>query len=121
MQCKTLNPHIPALKWGRQSKENARQDYKMEMKKNHVDFEIHTAGLLINTKYPFLGATPDGIVCYSCCGSGLLEVKCPYKYRDINPCEINDSYQLLFTNRARWYNNIMTTATRFRGKWPYGI
>ena len=91
MQYKTLNPNIPALKWGRQSEENARQDYKMEMEKNHVDFEVQKAGLLISTKYPFLGATPDGIVSCSCCGTGLLEVKCPFKYRDSNPCEINDT------------------------------
>lgn len=64
-QYKTLNPHIPAIKWGRQNEDNAKQDYKAEMKKNHTAFEIHTAGLLVNTKYPFLGATPDGIVSYS--------------------------------------------------------
>jgi len=91
MQYKNLNPYIPALKWGRQNEENARQDYKVDMMKNHVDFEVHTAGLLISSKYPFLGATPDGIVSCSCCGTGLLEVKCPFKYRDSNPSEINDT------------------------------
>ena len=51
--------YVPTLKWGRQSEENARQDYKMEMKKSHVDFEVQKAGLLISTKYvPFPG-------CYS--------------------------------------------------------
>ena len=73
--------YVPTLKWGRQSEENARQDYKMmEMKKSHVHFEVQKAGLLISTKYPFLGATPNGIVSCSCCRTGLLEIKCPYKY-----------------------------------------
>ena len=59
--------------------------------KNHVNFEILPAGLLVSTKYPFLGATPDGLVSCSCCDIGLLEVKCPYKYRDSDPHDINDT------------------------------
>ena len=58
------------------------------MEKNHVDFEILPAGLLVSTKYPFLGATPDGLLSCSCCGTGLLEVKCPHKYRDSDPHDI---------------------------------
>ena len=81
MQYQTLNPNIPALHWGRKNEDKAISDYKTEMVQNHGDFEMHTVGLLISTKYPFLGATPDGVVSCSCCGSGLLEVKCPYKYQ----------------------------------------
>ena len=87
MQYKTLNPHILALKWGRQCK--ARLQGRNG--KNHVDFEILPAGLLVSTKYPFLGATPDGLVSCSCCGTGLLEVKCPHKYRDTDPHDISDT------------------------------
>ena len=29
-------------------------------------------------KWPHLGASPDGIVECSCCGKGVLEIKCPY-------------------------------------------
>ena len=63
------------------------------------DFEMHTAGLLIRTYYTFLGATPDGVVSCYCCGSGLLEVKCPYKYRDIIPSDITDENLLADTTR----------------------
>ena len=91
MQYQTLNPNIPALRWGRKNEDKAISDYKTEMVQNHGDFEMHTVGLLISTKYPFLGATPDGVVSCSCCGSGLLEVKCPYKYRDIIPSDITDA------------------------------
>ena len=38
-----------------------------------------------HTAYPFLGASPDGLVCCSCCGKGLLEIKCPYSIRDRDP------------------------------------
>ena len=27
------------------------------------------------------GATPDGVTECECCGAGLTEIKCPYKYR----------------------------------------
>ena len=76
---------------GTQNEDQAKIDYKLEMEKIHSDFQIHAAGLLVSTKYPFMGATPDGIVSCSCCGTGLLEVKCPYKYRDINPSDITDA------------------------------
>lgn len=36
---------------------------------------------MIDPNYPFLGASPDGFVTCSCCGKGVLEVKCPYKHK----------------------------------------
>lgn len=50
---------------------------------NHV----HECGLVVNGKFPFLGASPDGKVCEDGT-SGLLEVKCPYSARDLT---INDA------------------------------
>ena len=32
--------------------------------------------------YPHLGSSPDGLISCSCCGDGVLEIKCPFKYRD---------------------------------------
>ena len=29
-----------------------------------------------------MGACPDGIIVCDCCGKGLLEIKCPHKYRN---------------------------------------
>ena len=52
------------------------------MHKSHVDFEVHNCGLIIDPAYPYLGASPDGIVNCKCCGRGLIEVKCPYLCRD---------------------------------------
>ena len=39
-------------------------------------------GLHVNQKWPFLGASPDEQVFCECCGKGLCEIKCPYKYKD---------------------------------------
>ena len=35
--------------------------------------------LQVSPKYPHLGASPDGLLTCTCCGDGLLEMKCPYR------------------------------------------
>ena len=40
------------------------------------------SGLVVSTERPFLGASPDGIIQCSCCGKGLLEIKCPYVLKE---------------------------------------
>ena len=62
------------------------------MKNDHQNFSLSDNGLVIST---YLGASPDGIIDCSCCGSGIIEVKCPYKYRDVNPWQINDKKSFL--------------------------
>ncbi len=36
------------------------------------------SGLIINTSYPHMGASPDGLINCDCCGKGVIEIKCPY-------------------------------------------
>ena len=52
------------------------------MSKSHLNHSINLSGLILNPDFPYLGASPDGIVNCSCCGVGCLEIKCPSKYRD---------------------------------------
>jgi len=40
---------------------------------------LPNAGLNINHKFPYFGASPDGVTYCSCHGKGLLE--CPFSYR----------------------------------------
>lgn len=42
---------------------------------------IHEIGLVINPAFPFLGATPDAVVCEKG-NAGIIEIKCPYTVRD---------------------------------------
>ena len=53
-----------------------------QTKKSHEDFCVTESGFVINPTWPHLGASPDGIVCCSCCGKGTLEIKCPYCNHD---------------------------------------
>jgi len=52
------------------------------MIKEHEHFHWRDSGLVIKPKYPFLGASPDGIGPCDCCGEVLVKIKCPYCHRD---------------------------------------
>lgn len=58
----------------------AREKYIESYSKIHKTFFIKS-GLILHPSY-FFGATPDGIVNCSCCGSGALEIKCPFRCKD---------------------------------------
>ena len=67
-----------ATTWGCDHEREARTAYLKDMMTQHTHFEIRESGLVINPDYPCLGATPDGIVSCDCCGTGVVELKCPY-------------------------------------------
>ena len=66
----TFDASLPALQWGIRYEEVANMFYKLKFNVNVDEF-----GLLPHPKYPFLGASPDGI---SNMGI-MLEIKCPWK------------------------------------------
>lgn len=43
----------------------------------------------INPDYPYIGATPDGIINCDCCSDGIIEIKCPYINKDSTITEIS--------------------------------
>ena len=92
---------VPAIQWGNNNEEHAFLLYvnlytgagqkpdgipsgviMMTNPGPHEDCIISKSGLVICEEKPFLGVSPDGCVLCKCCGKGLLEIKCPYKYRD---------------------------------------
>ena len=89
----SLIVRVPALKWGinRDHEDIAREEYIKLLQQQHQSFECHPVGLTVNPAYPHLGASPDGAVSCSCCGPGLLEIKCPYKHCDQHPHFISDA------------------------------
>ena len=48
----------------------------------HTDFEIQESRLMLKQNEPWFSASPDSFVCYSCCGKGIIEVKCPLALKD---------------------------------------
>ena len=81
----SVNPDIPALKWGRENEEKARMEYLQYQRNRHKNFRISSSGFVVSPALPYLGASPDGISFCDCCGSRLLEIKCPFKYRFVMP------------------------------------
>ena len=79
---------IPATKWGNKKEEQAKKVYMSMMSNSHQNFQFSECGLFLNEKYPQFGASPDGVFTCDCCGSGLLEVKCPYSMRDASKLEL---------------------------------
>jgi len=53
------------------------------IKCGHKDSAVNKSGLLIDREYPCIGASPDGIVTCECCGKGVLEIQCPYKFKEV--------------------------------------
>lgn len=84
MQYAKPSPNIPALKWGTDHEDVARQAY-IRHARSHLNLSVSSSGLVVNPLYPYIGASPDGVVTCQCCGQGLLEIKCPYKFKDVSP------------------------------------
>ena len=78
-------PKTAALSWGIECEEVARKQYEELAKARHTSFMLQKTGLHVNPLYPHLGASPDGLVTCSCCGDGVLEIKCPYSLRHTAP------------------------------------
>ncbi|XP_014673897.1 PREDICTED: uncharacterized protein LOC106814124 [Priapulus caudatus] len=69
---------VAATKWGCTHEDTARRMYIDRMQESHHSFELTSAGFFINPQFPHIGATPDGLVSCDCCGTGVVEIKCPY-------------------------------------------
>ena len=67
-----------ATKWGCHHEKTAQREYASTMQANHKNFSLSENGLIINTAYPYFGASPDGLIQCDCCGLGTLEIKCPF-------------------------------------------
>ena len=91
MQYSKPPTNVPSLKWGRQNEAIAREQYIAQHSQQHTNLQVQLCGLHISTDHPYLAATPDGIVSCDCCGEGLLEIKCPFKYKDDILADITDS------------------------------
>ncbi|CAC5358530.1 unnamed protein product [Mytilus coruscus] len=71
-----------AVRWCIEHEDEARIAYFSHQKTTHINLECKLAGFFVNSKHPFVGASPDGITTCDCCGKGTLEVKCPFKHKD---------------------------------------
>ena len=68
--------------WGCRHEKQARDRYEKTVRFKHTNLQVAECGLFINPQWPFVGASPDGIITCDCCPKGVLEIKCPFCHRD---------------------------------------
>lgn len=93
-------PKTCSISYGKKYECKARRQY-VQCHRKHCkgDVFVEDMGLYISNKLPFLGASVDGKVHCSICGTGVVEIKCPYgrkedKWRKKLPeeCAANPSF-----------------------------
>ncbi|KAK3082973.1 hypothetical protein FSP39_010413 [Pinctada imbricata] len=72
-----VNPNIKSLKYGREMEKVAKRNFIKVYRKKHKNVSFDECGIYLDKERPFLAATPDLLVRCSCCGEGLVELKCP--------------------------------------------
>jgi hypothetical protein len=79
-----------AREWGLLHEESARSAYFRVERHKHYKIRLEPKGLLISNKKPFVGASLDNIRrcrCSTNCPPVVVEYKCPWKHRDLDPKE----------------------------------
>ena len=61
--------------WGCEHEQVARDKYVSLLSMSHHNFKVEESGLFLSTEYPFVGASPDGLVTCACCNDGICEIK----------------------------------------------
>ncbi|XP_018335510.1 uncharacterized protein LOC108744304 isoform X1 [Agrilus planipennis] len=94
-----------ATKYGKMHEKDAIEVFEMT-----TNLKVKKSGLFIDKDYPFLGASPDGLINDDC----LIEIKCPINSRDVHPivaamdkkldfCEYKDNKVYLKKNHNYMY------------------
>lgn len=71
-----------AITWGNDREKAALDRLSEAISPSHVNLSIQRVGLFVDEDEPYLGATPDGLVTCDCCEDHLVEIKCPFAYRN---------------------------------------
>lgn len=72
-------PNTCSISYGKKYECKARRQYVQCHRKNcKGDVFVEDMGLFVSNKHPFLGSSVDGKVNCTICGTGVVEIKCPY-------------------------------------------
>lgn len=95
--------NVSSIAYGSSKEDIARQLYikKMKSRLQH-DITVYSSGLLINPNCPYLGASPDGKLIDRSAYDyfGLLEIKCPYSFRNQTPTEAAENPKCCLENQG---------------------
>ena len=65
------------------------------MKQQHQSLSVKESGLILDPMYPFVGVSPDGVITCTC-GTGVLEIKCPYSCKNKGLKEVSEEKSWFF-------------------------
>ena len=68
--------------YGKSMEKKSKEAFIREQSGLHEKFIFSESGLVVNADNSHLGASPDGLVSCACHGRAVLEIKCPYRYKD---------------------------------------
>ena len=113
-----------AMSYGIANERNALDAFFKIFQATHVDAELHSLGVVLYKKYPYIGGSPDGLLTCGCCdGPYIVEAKCPYRLRETGIqnwriLEYFDDQQQLkrshtYTNQINLYQGILGVKKAF--------
>ena len=73
--------NVPAMQWGRANEKDALDAFVKTEGPKHTSVQIFQAGLFVKMDLPYIGAGPDAIGTCDCCGTFIVECKCPYSIK----------------------------------------
>lgn len=70
--------------WGLKKESLALEEFQEKIGRlnEHPGFSLSRTGALISTEFPFLAASPDAVFSCPCHGKGVVEIKCPFKFKN---------------------------------------
>ena len=79
--------NVPAIKYGLENETKAAKIYEKNMKSLRNTIILMQCGTIINPLMQWLSTSPDKKVLDSVFGPGIVEIKCPYTFRNLKPEE----------------------------------
>jgi len=64
-----------------------RAQYRRIIRSDHSNFRLEETGLVVSTEIAYIGASPDALVRFDCCGEGLAEFKTTWTHTEKNSKE----------------------------------
>lgn len=103
-----INPpplgHLAHIAKGSESEAKAVESVMNILRKErHSNLSLTQCGLFVHPEKQYLGASPDGIITCDCCGTRLLEIKCPS--RELSELEYLDQTRVL-KNKHLYYGQV---------------
>ena len=117
----------PPIAWGRRHEGTARTLYEQKMTSQlHRRVTTQDCGLFVHPVHGWLGATPDATLHIDTSQVGILEIKCPYRWREdsvFNACKDPNFYctlqsgEVFLKRQHHYYHQVQMQLYVTAAKW----